>query len=142
MFTTKFHTALIVIAVSVGTLAFATPAQGLTVKGSTTDVKVHFSKPQLDATLKVRSPEGNSTIQIIDAGEVLSRIQAGATGQGDSDEECGQRADLMNSLLAGMDAAGAGHQWDAVFAFGEQFADETEAALDAGCFVVYEPPID
>jgi hypothetical protein len=142
MFTTKFHTALIVTAVSVGTLAFATPAQGLTVKGSTTDVKVHFSKPQHDAILKVRSPEDHSTIQVIDAGEVVARIQAGATGQGDSDEECGHRADLMNIALDSMNLAAANNDWPAAGAFGEDFAYENEAALDAGCFVVYEPPID
>lgn len=145
MSTTRFRRAIIVLAVCVGVVALAAPVQALTVKGSTTDIKWHFSKPKQDAILKIRTPEGRSTIQVIDAGELVARVSTGSTGQGESEEECADRGRVLNLWLDLMNSSYHDNDMETAAAAGYGFAQESEDALAAGCFIVYgrqsqEPP--
>jgi len=146
MRTRKIGIGVVTAAVSVGLLAGANPVQAVTIKGSTTEIKVHITKPKRDADLKIRSSEGSFTVPLIDNGVLVTRISAGSTGQGDSQEECDTRAALANGWL---ELAGIAHEdgdLETHVGLLNNFAEEIEDALDAGCFIVYkerpsEPPV-
>ena len=79
---------------------------------------------------------------MIDAGEQVAYLQVGSTGQGDSEEECNNRGNLINAWYA-LAAAAVGHEdWKSVSNAADNADEEYEAALDAGCFIVYKqgPP--
>ena len=142
--TFKARSAVVLVAASVS-LLLAAPAQALTIKGSSTDRMVHLNKPKKDVELRIRSADGRSVVPLIDAGEQVAYAQAGSTGQGESEEECNNRGDLINAWLAVANAALAWGDAEGDAAFVNASANmmaEEEAALDAGCFIVYRqgPP--
>lgn len=142
--TFKTRTVVCLVAASIS-LLLAAPAQALTIKGSSTDRMVHINKPKKDVDLRIRSADGRSVVPLIDAGEQVAYVQVGSTGQGDSEEECNDRGDLINSWLGLVSAAlawGDAEGDAAALNASANILEEEEAALDAGCFIVYKqgPP--
>lgn len=65
-------------------------------------------------------------------------VQAGATGQGESQEQCDQRAELINNWTElGHSAANFGDFESAMLAWGNAI-EEVENAENAGCFIVFK----
>ena len=134
------------LTVIVGLLAMSAPAPAITVKGSTTDVMIHVTKPTQSVEARIRSEEGRSVVPLIEDGTLIALVDAGATGQGPaSQEDCDSYADMMNNWADLMNVAAADNQWDAVSNAGANFAEEHEEAVSQGCFVVFsrrseEPP--
>jgi hypothetical protein len=80
------------------------------------------------------------TKPIIVDGRVVARVSCGATGTGASQARCDKYADAINSWGEAVDeavVAGGGAYTDAVHTAINNYVGVQNAALDAGCFIVY-----
>jgi hypothetical protein len=138
---------LALTAACIGVVAFAGPAQAVTAKGLTTDVRIHIHKPTQSAELWTRSLGGKSVTTLIDAGAAVVYAQGGATGDGPADDaECNGRAAAISALNFGIEAALLADDPGLAADLSSEASQQIEDALDAGCFIVWkerpeEPPI-
>lgn len=159
--TTKIRTALAVGATTLGVIISAVPAQaaaparppGLRLQGASTTVTVFrpagTRNVYLRATTIKRTLNGTIaravnripirwtvTKPVILDGKVVAKVSAGATGQGASEAECKGFAMLINGWNMQAVAAIADGDFGAAADSLLNEAQEIDAALDAGCFVI------
>jgi hypothetical protein len=130
--------ALVALPLALVTVELAEPAGATTVKGSTTDVRIHLSKPTRSAYLWMRAPEGTSVTPLIENSTTVAYADAGATGQGATDEECevlAGRINLWNAVMEGAFATDDFETATEAAAAANHAIEETESA---GCFIVWK----
>jgi hypothetical protein len=162
MFTTKIRTALAVAGATLGVVVPALAAQAaaptrpptIRLQGASTTVTAFHPagtrNVYLRATTIKRTLSGTIvravnrvpirwtvTKPIILDGKVVARISAGATGQGASQAQCNSFADMINAWDDLAAAAWNNGDHEAAGNAASNSMDEVDAALDAGCFVVY-----
>ncbi len=141
----KAKSTLLAVAATIGLLAVAAPAHAVTIKGSDTGLMYHINKPKKDIDVTSDGSRKSSLdpafirrLRVIDGGRQVAYVQAGSTGQGDTQEQCDRRANFINALfkLAGekLDEGDLESAATAAIIADQQVHD----AQSAGCFIIWK----